>query len=206
MLQCTSRIPSPSSSRAQVHLGPEWLTRAWSQGMWARPLYPFQSSVLIVVPSRLVPMITSSKVAPSAWSRTSMRSCFDSRPTTPTIGGRSVAKVPRPRRRLARRRGGSAGSGCGMPFFPRVLVHLVRFDHVIVQRVLVQSPPGVLLKSVPQIQEAHAVAVQFAGQLGRRHALGDAAEDGQDLGGTTLGALEDGASEGVEDAPQALHW
>ena len=88
-----------------------------------------------------------------------------------------------------------------MPFFPRVLVHLVRFDHVIVQRVLVQSPPGVLLKSVPQIQEAHAVAVQFAGQLGRRHALGDAAEDGQDLGGTTLGALEDGASEGVEDAP-----
>ena len=43
-----------------------------------------------------------------------------SRPTTPAIGGRSFAKVPWPRRRSARRRGGSAASEYGMPSLPRV--------------------------------------------------------------------------------------
>src|SRR5258707_1143890 len=49
------------------------------------------------------------------------------RPTTPTIGGRSLASLPRPRRLLARRRGGSVGSRGGLPFFPRILKHFVTF-------------------------------------------------------------------------------
>src|SRR5258707_5406203 len=59
---------------------------------------------------------------------TRMRTWAVLRPTTPTTGGRSFSKVPRPRRLLARRRGGSSTSGCGVPFFPRILEHLITFD------------------------------------------------------------------------------
>jgi hypothetical protein len=38
------------------------------------------------------------------------------------MGGRSLAKVPCPFRLLARRRGGSSGSGGGVRVFPRGLV------------------------------------------------------------------------------------
>src|SRR5258708_19935496 len=55
-----------------------------------------------------------------------------SRPAVPTIGGRSLSYVPCPRCLLARRRGGSAGSRCGSPFFPRILIHLIRFCLLIV--------------------------------------------------------------------------
>src|SRR5438128_7710959 len=54
-----------------------------------------------------------------------------SRPSVPTIGGRSLSYVPCPRALLARRRGGSVGSRCGSLFFPRVLVQLVRFGLLI---------------------------------------------------------------------------
>ena len=45
---------------------------------------------------------------------------------------------------------GRRGSGCGMPFFPRVLVHLVGLDHRVVQPALVPVPPGRVLEPVPQ--------------------------------------------------------
>jgi hypothetical protein len=137
--------------------------------------------------------------APSALSRTSERNAPESRPTPPAIGGRSLANVPWPRRRLARRRGGSAGSSCRMPFFPRVLVQLIGLDGRIAQRVAVQFHPGVLLEAVPQLQEVLAVAAQLAGQLRRGDTLGEAAEDQHDLGGTPVRAFQCGAGEGVED-------
>jgi hypothetical protein len=117
-----------------------------------------------------------------------------------------VAKVPWPRRRLARRRGGSAGSVCGRPFFPRVLVQLVGLGARIAQGVAVDPHPGLLLEAVPQVQQLHPVAAQFAGQLGGGDALGDAAEDQQDLRGPALRALQDRPGPGVEDpmAPAAL--
>src|SRR6516162_10070527 len=65
---------------------------------------------------------------------TSICNSPDSRPITPAMGGRSLSQVPRPRNLLARRRGGSSGSVCGMPFFPRILVHLIGLDRLIVQR------------------------------------------------------------------------
>src|SRR5438270_3139174 len=103
-----------------------------------------------------------------AVSITPRRASPDSRPTTPDTGGRSVAKVPWPLRLLARRRGGSSGSSCGVPFVPRVLVHLVGLDHAIVQRVAVEVESGTLLEPVPQDQELLAIAAQFARHLRRR--------------------------------------
>src|SRR3954453_432361 len=90
------------------------------------------------------------------------RASPDSRPTTPAIGGRSVAKVPWPLRLLARRRGGSSGASCGTPSFPRVLIHLIGLDHVVAQRVAVQSDPGALLEPVPEDQQLLAIAAQLA--------------------------------------------
>src|SRR5262249_19305152 len=111
-----------------------------------------------------------------AVSITSSRTSPDSRPTTPAIGGRALSDVPWPPRLLARRRGGSSGSACGMPFFPRVLVHLVGLDHGVVQRVAVQADSGALLEPVPQGQQFLAIAGQLAGHLRRGGALSDPAE------------------------------
>src|SRR3954451_3121989 len=121
-----------------------------------------------------------------AVSITPRRTSPDSRPTTPAIGGRSVAKVPWPRRLLARRRGGSSGSSCGTPFFPRILVHLVGLDDVIVRRVAVQPDPGAVLEPVPEGQQLLAIAAQLAGHLRRGGALGDPAEDHHELGGAAM--------------------
>src|SRR5689334_7946414 len=134
-----------------------------------------------------------------AVSITSSRTTPDSRPTTPATGGRSVAKVPWPLRLLARRRGGSAGSACGMPFFPRVLVHLIDFDHLVAQRVAVQTDSGALLEPVPEGQQLLAIAAQLAGHLRRGGALGDPVEDHQQLRGAAMGPLQRGRREGVED-------
>src|SRR5262245_53234547 len=144
--------------------------------------------------------MTPSNPAASAWSSTSERNSPDSRPTTPAIGGRSFANVPWPRRRLARRRGGSAGSSCRMPFFPRVLVQLVGLDHGVAQRVAVQPPPRVFLEAVSQLQQVLAVAAQFAGHPGGGLARGDAVEDQQDLTGAVVRPLEDSPGPGVEHA------
>src|SRR5215467_4444415 len=142
-------------------------------------LEPFYSSVFTAVPSRHAASITSSSSTMLAVSITSSRTSPDSRPTTPATGGRSVSKVPWPLRLLARRRGGSSGSACGMPFFPRVLVHLVGLDHLVAQRVAVQADAGSLLQAVPQGQQLLAIAAQLARHLRRGGALGDPTEDHQ---------------------------
>src|SRR5262245_9654 len=113
---------------------------------------------------------------------TSRRTSLDCRPTTPATGGRSLAKAPWPRRRLARRRGGPAGSGCGTPFFPRVDVSLVGLVHLVSQRVAVQPEQSMTLEAVSQLEQVLAIATQLAGQLGRRCRLSDAADDQQQLG------------------------
>jgi hypothetical protein len=110
-----------------------------------------------------------------------------------------VSKVPWPLRLLARRRGGSSGSSCGIPFFPRVLVHLVGLDHVVVQRVAVQADSGALLEPVSQGQQLLAIAAQLACHLRRGGALCHPAQDHQELRGTAMGPLQGGPREGVED-------
>src|SRR3954464_9846502 len=139
-----------------------------------------------------------------AVSITPRRTSPDSRPTTPAIGGRSVSKVPWPRRLLARRRGGSSGSSCGTPFFPRVLVHLVGLAHAVSQRVAVQPDPGALLEPVPEDQQLLAIAAQLARQLRRGGASGDPAEDHHESRGATMGPVQKGPGIGIEDPAAAV--
>jgi hypothetical protein len=86
-----------------------------------------------------------------------------------------------------------------MPFFPRVLVHLVGLDHGVTQRVAVQPPPRQLLEAVPQLQEVLAVAAQLPGHLGRGLTRGDTVEDQHELRGAAVSALQDRPGPGVED-------
>lgn len=109
-----------------------------------------------------------------------------------------MAMFPCPGRLLARRRGGSSGSGCGTPFFPRILVHLVGLHGRVVQRQRVGRCQGRPLEAVPQLQQVLAVPLQLAGQPRRGLALGDPAEDQEDLGGPSVGLVEGRAGEGVE--------
>src|SRR5436305_801519 len=124
VLQCTSRTPSPSSSRA--HSPSAWHTVERGRCIAGRPSYAVHSSVLTCVVGSVARLTTRSSVGPSEFPTTVSLTRPLSRPTTPQIGGRSLAYVPWPRRLFARRRGGSPGSRCGSPFFPRVLVRLVR--------------------------------------------------------------------------------
>ena len=86
------------------------------------------------------------------------------------------------------------------PFFSRVLGHLVGLDRRVPRRVAVDPERRVVLELMPRRQELHAVAPQFAGQSRRRDALGEAAEDQDDLGGTPLHPLQGRPGPGVEDA------
>jgi hypothetical protein len=56
-----------------------------------------------------------------------------------------------------------------------------------------------VLEPVPQVQELRAVAAQLAGQLGGGGALGEAAEDQDQLAGAAAEAVQGRAGEGVED-------
>jgi hypothetical protein len=86
-----------------------------------------------------------------------------------------------------------------MPFFPRILVHLVGLDHRVVQRVAVQTDAGALLEPVPQGQQFLAIAAQLARHLRRGGALSDPAEDQKELRGAAMSAPQRGPREGVED-------
>src|SRR5258708_8759592 len=67
-----------------------------------------------------------------------------SRPTVPTIGGRSLSYVPWPRCLLARRRAGSVGSRCASLFFPRIPIQLIRLRlFIVIQGIIRLRCPGV---------------------------------------------------------------
>src|SRR4051812_38902736 len=129
-----------------------------------------------------------------------MRTSPDSLPTTPAIGGRSVAKVPWPRRLLARRRGGSSGSSCGRPFSPAFWY--------ISSASTTASPSG--LRSRHRRAYSWSRCRRTSDQrrshpssraiLGGGGALGDAVEDQEDLRGAAMGPLQGGPGPGVEDA------
>src|SRR3954469_5642093 len=141
VLQWTSRTPSPSSSRAN---SPRlWFTVACPRSRPPSGLYPFHSSVYTIAPGlvagRTVASTSSAEVLRCP-TRNHTRPL--ARPTTPGTGGRSVFQVPWPLAWFARRRGGSSGSVCGTPSFPRVLIHLVGLGPVIRQRRVVDGGQG----------------------------------------------------------------
>jgi len=87
-----------------------------------------------------------------------------------------------------------------MPFFPRVLIHLVRLDDGVTQWVAVQPSPRVFLEAVPQLQQMLTVTAQLTGHPGRGLTRGDTVEDQQDLRGAAVCSLENGPGPGVEHA------
>jgi hypothetical protein len=90
---------------------------------------------------------------------------------TAQTGGRSLSYVPRPRRLLARRRGGSCGSPCHSLFFPRVLEHFVGFDFQIAQGRLRLDPFGIGLQVMSDFGGGRPTDTQFSRYLGRRFSL-----------------------------------
>ena len=201
VLLWTSRTPSPSSSRA--HSPALWQTVACPRPVAGTQAYPLHSSPYSITSGAVAWPTNSRSDGPLTSSKTNSCAWPVCRPTTPATGGRSVAKVPCPRRLLARRRGGSSGSACLRPFFPRVLEHLVGFGLAVGKGPAGQARPGEALQPVAQVEQVPAATAQFAGQLRSGGALGDAPHDEDDLGGGTLGALEQGAGPGVEDAAAA---
>src|SRR5215467_3548179 len=197
VLMWTSRWPSPSSSRA--HSPATWQTVARYRPISGSPLYPHHSSVLTVAIGQLARRTTASNVSPSDRSVTVSRIRPLSRPTAPQTGGRSFAQVPCPGSALARRRGGSSGSRCATPFFPRMLVSLVGLQHFVVQRHEIAVAGGEVLEPVPQVQEFRAIAAQLAGQLGGGDALGEATDNQDQFAWPALDAAQGRAGEGVED-------
>src|SRR5262249_12963434 len=151
VLTWTSRIPSPSSSLA--HSPATWQTAARDRPIAGNPLYPHHSSVLTVTMGQLARRTTAFNVSPSDRSVTLRRIAPLSRPATPQTGGRSFSHVPCPGRALARRSGGSSGSVCGTPFFPRILVGLIGLQHRVIQRHDVAVAEGQVLETVPQVEQ-----------------------------------------------------
>src|SRR5262249_45173547 len=201
VLLWTSRMPSPSSSRAHSRCPGVWHTVACARPVRATQAYPLHSSVYSTTSGRVAWPTNHCKVAASTVSATHNWISPVSRPTTPSTGGRSVSQVPWPRALLARRRGGSSGWPCFLPFFPRILEHLVGLGFGVGQRSPGQGAPGQVLQAVAQLQQVPAAAPQLSGQLGGRRPLGDAADDQNQLAGAALRALQGRAGPGVEDAP-----
>ncbi|VTR95154.1 unnamed protein product [Gemmata massiliana] len=125
-----------------------------------------------------------------------------SRPTTPTTGGRSLSKFPWPRCLLARRRGGSSGSGWRMPFFPRVLEHFIGLGCRTGHRThVLRGLQSQALKSVPECEPVLAITSEFASQLCGWCALADAPQDQHQLDGRAVRLLERGARVRVKHGP-----
>src|SRR3972149_676872 len=198
VLLWTSRIPSPSSSRAHSRWPGVWHTWPSPRPVSGTWLYACHSSVYSIVPSPVVRSTKFWSVSRSACLTTSRRTCPESRPTTPATGGRSFSHVPCPRTLLPRRRGGSSGSGCGIPFFPRILVHLVGLRDRIGQGALAEGLPSQGVPAMAQEQQLHAIALQFSRQLGRRRPLGNAPQNQPHGRWPTRGAFQDRARPGIE--------
>lgn len=127
------------------------------------------------------------------------------RDTTPCTAGRSPAKSPWPRFLFARLRGGSAGSACLLPFFPRVLVHLVGLVHRPIQlRALVVPPEDGVLELAPEGEQPSRVALEFLGELACRDPLEKAAHNEHELAQRALAPVEQRAGEDVENLAARL--
>jgi hypothetical protein len=105
---------------------------------------------------------------------------------------------------FARRLGGSSGSVCGTPFFPRVLIHLVGLGLIVRQRCAVGGGQRAGLDRMPQPKQMLAADPHLAGELCGGHPLRDTAEDQEDLCGAQMGALPEGIGEHVEDPAASL--
>jgi hypothetical protein len=86
-----------------------------------------------------------------------------------------------------------------MPFFPRILVHLVRLGLVVRQRCAVGGVQRARLDRVPEPEQMRTANAHLAGECRGGHPLRDAAEDQEDRCGAQMGPLPGGGGEHVED-------
>jgi hypothetical protein len=86
-----------------------------------------------------------------------------------------------------------------MPFFSRILIHLVGLRSGIGQRALRQRRPGALLQLMPQFQQMATATTQLACQSGGRSTLDDAAYDQEELRGGTMGTVQRRVGPGIEN-------
>src|SRR5262249_25689193 len=131
VLTWTSRIPSPSSSRA--HSPAAWPNVARFRPISGGPLYPQHSPVSITTIGRLARRTTASTASPSGRSVTVNQSRPLSRPTAPRIGDRSLSQLPCPGAALARHRGGPPGVAIRHALSPCVPVGLVGLQYPVLQ-------------------------------------------------------------------------
>src|SRR5919202_4218419 len=200
VLSWTSRTPSPSSSRAHSRRPDVWQTVGWARPVEARRSYACHSSVLTVASGCVWASTKGCRVARSLWAHTCKRIWPLSRPTTPAIGTRSVSHEPCPRVLFARRRGGSAGSGCLRPFSPAFWYSS--------SASVTSSGRGAeggkvlcdqRLDAVAARQEVAAINPEFRSQVLRRHPLADAAQDLHDRRTAIVTVGPDRPSKEVED-------
>ena len=118
----------------------------------------------------------------------------------PHTGGRSVSQVPCPRCLLARRRGGSSGSECRSPFFSRILIPFIGFCYLIGQGRFTPRLSGQVLKLMAPSQQPLTIDAHLPGEPRGGHALGDTAQQLDQVHGIILGALKDGVGENIETA------
>src|SRR5574338_594530 len=199
VLTCTSRTPSPSSSRAHSRTPGAWHTVLCTRPLDATQLYPCHSSLLKVVAAALAASPSERNSAVLLCSNTRRRICPLVRPTTPPTGGRSLSQVPCPRRLLARRRGGEAGSAWRWPFCPALIYtsspSVTSSSNAQGGKALRQQR----LDGMAAGQQAAAVNMQFGGQVLRGYALRDAAQEQDNKPAGVVGFGEQRAREKVED-------
>jgi hypothetical protein len=89
-----------------------------------------------------------------------------------------------------------------MPFFPRILEHLIGLGLGTADRTGPRRRDrGQTLELVPQFEQVLAIAPEFTGQSGGWRALPDAPEDEDQLGRRAVRLLERGGGVGVEHGP-----
>ncbi len=99
---------------------------------------------------------------------------------------------------LARRRGGSLTSRCGMRCFPRMVEHRIVFRGGTGQHPPGEVDPGSVLQAVAHAQQVAATAAEFTSHAGSRGSARDAAHDQDQFGRGALRALPGSAAPGVE--------
>ena len=122
------RVPhvGPLQPHAAPTRAPRWRTVAWPGGLPRARCHA--AGERRVLPTAMCAAIRVAQGRVGAGAQPHKRCAPVARERTRILGGRSCAYVPGPFRVLARRRGGSGGSGGGVLVCPRVLGQRVGFD------------------------------------------------------------------------------
>src|SRR5712691_2117811 len=204
VLQSTSRVPSPSSSRAHSRSPGVWHTLAWARPLSGKWLYACHSSVYTVAVACVRSSTKGWRVSRSLWWQTSKRISPLSRPTTPATGGRSLSQVPWPFTLLARRRGGSSGSSCLTPFSPAFWYISSASVTVSFKTVGGEMLLNQLLNLVTVLQQVRSVDPELARQVLCGHALRHPTQNQNNRGAAVARPVPDRVRKQIVDCATRL--